>query len=183
MSRENSSQIEAAETVVAEVNVPDIALAIEKIENSKSAEPEISGDELRQRMCLYGENSAACQASEQHFQKHYYQGVVALALASLFAMSGVWSLITMVLALFATWRIVRCFSIDSHCERLETATRIAHEELEEALALDSLRQMFPTLYKELKDHTAKRQLAWYLPGPIEVGRRSAQWQPLGMLTL
>ncbi len=104
------------------------------------------------------------------------------AAAALLAATGAWAALTMTVALLATWRLSQCFAIDHQCEVLETTADQAKTELDHAVTTTDAQSMLTSIYQEFSHARFQGQLAFYLPGPLEVKRRSTQLR-LGRLLL
>ncbi len=138
--------------------------------------PHYNRAELIDLMSNYGQQRAD---HEHHFNRYCLllnQGVAALLLTILLAAANSWPPLTMAIALIATWRLIQCFSIDEHCETLETNTTDAKTILDHALSIIADKTMLPELYQEFDNEPYQGHLAFYLPGPVEVRRRKTGFQ-------
>ncbi|OMH32068.1 hypothetical protein [Motiliproteus sp. MSK22-1] len=140
---------------------------------------ETNSAELKQAMRTYGEKSAALETQTAIFSKSFYQGIAALAFALIISLTGMLSLLVLGLSAFATWRIVKCFSIDQQCEWLESEAEQAQDELNSALKKPKARAQVPFIFRELDGESFQGHLATYLPGPVEVRRRPIKWRLQG----
>ncbi len=136
---------------------------------------QIDNTVLKNSMRRFGQVSSAFESSNESYNRHLLQGLFGLALGTGLALSAAWPALTLIVTLLGSWRLLTCFAIDERCETLAAELHHARDDLHQAMNAVDAKSMFQQAYNELDGEQFQGYLAHYLPGPVEVRRRSTRF--------